>query len=82
MIKQNWQKWKWTNGVTIASMNIFLQIPDKVFFTFQKEKKGWHVYIGQNEKFLNFEAFFHKFLKMKAAFKKLEGKVYLYEFDH
>jgi hypothetical protein len=69
------------NGVTSASMNILLQIPDKEFFTFRKEKKGWHVRAGQNEKFLNVEAFFKKFLKMKAGFKKPEGKVYLREFD-
>jgi hypothetical protein len=81
VIKPNWQKWKWTNGVMSASMNILLQIPDKELFTFRKEKKGWHVCVGQNEKFLNVEAFFKKLLKMKAAFKKLEGKVYLREFD-
>jgi hypothetical protein len=40
VIKQNWQRWKWTNGLTSASMNILLQIPDKEFFTFRKEKKG------------------------------------------
>jgi hypothetical protein len=62
-------------------MNFLLQIPDKEFFTFRKEKKGWHVRAGQSEKFLNVEAFFRKFLKMKAAFKKPEGKVYLREFD-
>jgi hypothetical protein len=81
LIKQNWQKWKWTNNVTSASMNILLQIPDKEFFTFRKEKKGWHVHAGQNEKFLNVKAFFYKFLKMKAAFKKPKGKVYIHEFD-
>jgi hypothetical protein len=27
-------------------MNILLQIPDKEFFTFRKEKKGWHVRTG------------------------------------
>jgi hypothetical protein len=32
------------NGVTSASMNILFQIPEKEFFTFQKEKKGWHVH--------------------------------------
>jgi hypothetical protein len=64
-----------------TSMNILLQIPDKEFFTFRKEKKRWHVRAGQNQKFLNVEAFFHKFLKMKATFKKPEGKVYLREFD-
>jgi hypothetical protein len=69
------------NGVMSASMNILLQIPDKEFFTFRKEKKGWHVRAGQNEKFLNVEAFFKKFLKMKVAFKKLEGKVFHREFD-
>jgi hypothetical protein len=31
------------HGVTSASMNILLQIPDKEFFTFRKEKKGWHI---------------------------------------
>jgi hypothetical protein len=81
VIKQNWQRWKWTNGVTSASMNILLQIPDKEFFTFRKEKKGWHVRAGQNEKYKNVEAFFKKFLKLKAAFKKPEGKVVLREFD-
>jgi hypothetical protein len=81
VIKSNWTNWKWKNGVTSASMNILLHIPDKEFFTFRKEKKGWHVRTGQNEKFLNVEAFFKKFLKMKAAFKKPEGKVYLREFD-
>jgi hypothetical protein len=29
VIKSNWTKWKWMNGVTSASMNILLQIPDK-----------------------------------------------------
>jgi hypothetical protein len=62
-------------------MNILLQIPDKEFFTFRKEKKGWHVHAGHNQKFLNVETFFLKFLKMKASFKKSEGKVYLQEFD-
>jgi hypothetical protein len=81
VIKQNWQRWKWTNGVTSASMNILLQIPDKEFFTFRKEKKGWHVRAGQNEKYKNVEAFFKKFLKLKATFKKPEGKVVLREFD-
>jgi hypothetical protein len=82
VIKQNWQKWKWTNGVTSASMNILLQIPDKEFFTFQKEKKDWYFRAGQNQKFMNVEAFFLKFLKIKASFKKPERKVYLREFDH
>jgi hypothetical protein len=77
VIKQNWQRWKWTNGVTSASMNILLQIHDKEFFTFCKEKKGWHVCAGQNEKYKNVEAFFKKFLKMKAAFKKPKENVYL-----
>jgi hypothetical protein len=81
VIKENWQNWKWTNGVTSASMNILLQILDKEFFTFRKEEKGWHVRAGQNEKFLNVEAFFRKFLKMKAGFKKPEGKVFFYKFD-
>jgi hypothetical protein len=81
VIKQNWQRWKWTNGVTSTSMNILLQIPDKEFFTFRKEKKGWHVRAGQNEKYKNVEAFFKKFLKLKAAFKKPEEKVVLREFD-
>jgi hypothetical protein len=62
-------------------MNILLQIPDKEFFTFRKEKKGWHVRVGQNEKYKNVKAFFKKFLKMKIAFKMPEGKVYLREFD-
>ena len=62
-------------------MNILLQILDKEFFTFQKKKKDWHVRAGQNQKFLNVEVFFQKFLKMKASFKKLEGKVYLREFN-
>jgi hypothetical protein len=61
-------------------MNILLQIPDKEFFTFSKEK-GWHVHAGQNEKYKNVEAFSKKFLKMKAAFKKPKGNVYLREFD-
>jgi hypothetical protein len=69
------------NGVTSASMNILFQIPDKEFFMFRKEKKGWHVRAGQNEKYKNVEAFFKKFLKMKATFKKPEGNVYLWEFD-
>jgi hypothetical protein len=81
VIKQNWQRWKWTNGVTSASMNILLQILDKEFFTFRKEKKGWHVRARQNEKYKNVEAFFKKFLKLKAAFKKPEEKVVLQEFD-
>jgi hypothetical protein len=67
--------------VTSVSMNILLQIPNKEFFTFRKEKKGWYVRAGKNQEFLNVEAFFLKFLKMKASFKKLEGKVYLREFD-
>ena len=79
--KQNWKNWKYDNGVTSASMNILLQIPDKEFFTFRKEKKGWHVRAGMNEKFKNVEAFFKKFLRMKAAFKKPEGSVYLREFN-
>jgi hypothetical protein len=62
-------------------MNILLQIPDKEFFSFRKEKKDWHVRARQNQKFLNVEAFFLKFLKMKAVFKKPKGKMYLREFD-
>lgn len=81
VIKQNWTNWKYTNGVTSASINILLQLPDKEFFSFRKEKKGWHVRAGQNDKFKNVEAFFKKFLRMKAAFKKPEGSVYLREFD-
>jgi hypothetical protein len=62
-------------------MKILLQIPNKEFFTIRKEKKGWHVRARQNKKFQNVEAFFLKFLKMKATFKKPEGKVYLRSFD-
>ena len=79
--KQNWTRWKYTNGVTSASMNILLQITNKEFFTFRKEKKGWHICVRHNEKYKNIKAFFKKFLKLKAAFKKLEGSVYLWEFN-
>ena len=62
-------------------MNILLQIPNKEFFMFHKEKKGWQVPAAQNEKYKNVEAFFKKFLKLKATFKKPEENVYLREFD-
>ena len=48
---------------------------------FHKKKKGWHIRAGQNEKYKNVEAFFKKFLRKKAAFKKPKGSVYLQEFD-
>jgi hypothetical protein len=36
------------HGVTSATMNILYQIHDKEFFTFHREKKGWHVYVTKN----------------------------------
>ena len=69
------------NGVTSASINILVQILDKEFFMFRKEKKGWHVRAKQNEKYKNVKAFFKKFLKLKAMFKKPEGNVFLWKFD-
>jgi hypothetical protein len=81
IIKQNWQLWKWMHGVTSAIMNILLQIFDKEIFTFRKEKKGWYIRTCQKSKYTNFEALFLNFLRMKGAFKKLEGKVFLCRFD-
>jgi hypothetical protein len=62
-------------------MNILLQIPEKEFFTFRKEKKGWHVRSGQKPKYVAVQEFFQKFLRLKGDFKKPEGKVFLREFD-
>jgi hypothetical protein len=58
-------------------MNILLQILEKEFFTFQKEKKGWYVRSRQKPKYAAVQEFFLKFLRLKGDIKKPEGKVFL-----
>ena len=62
-------------------MNILLQIPKNLFFTYRKEKKVWHVWFGQKPKYAIVEVCFLKFLRLKEAFKKPIGKVFFKEFD-
>jgi hypothetical protein len=62
-------------------MNILLQLPDKEFFTFYKEKKRWHVLSNQKPLYTSIQAFVLKLMRLNGAFKKLVGKVFLRKFN-
>jgi hypothetical protein len=73
-----WREWKHDHGVSSTTYNILLNQPPKGFWLVRLTNKG-KLKLANNmiKKFPTVLPFFWKFLALKAAFRKWEGRICL-----